>query len=108
MFLSNLAETTSKVIVDHEAEEQLRQAQKMEAVGQLAGGMAHEFNNLLQAISGYTRFAMKGLSPEDQRYDDLQEVCKATRPRVNAHATTARLQPPQRLFSPRAPIPTTW
>jgi PAS domain S-box-containing protein len=77
-FLSNLAETTSKVIIDHEAEEQLRQAQKMEAVGLLAGGMAHEFNNLLQAISGYTRFAMKGLFPEDQRYDDLQEVCKAT------------------------------
>ena len=78
VFLSHLAETTSKVIVDHEAEEQLRQAQKMEAVGQLAGGMAHEFNNLLQAISGYTRFAMKGLSPREQRYDDLQEACKAT------------------------------
>jgi PAS domain S-box-containing protein len=77
-FLSHLAETTSKVIIDQEAEEQLRQAQKMEAVGLLAGGMAHEFNNLLQAISGYTRFAMKGLPPQEQRYDDLQEACKAT------------------------------
>jgi signal transduction histidine kinase len=78
VFLSHLAETTSKVIIDHEAQEQLRQAQKMETVGLLAGGMAHEFNNLLQTISGYTRFAMKELSPEEQRYDDLQEVCKAT------------------------------
>ena len=76
-FLSHLVETASKVIIDHQSEEELRHAQKMEAVGLLAGGMAHEFNNLLQAISGYVRFAMKGLPPQEQRYDDLQEACKA-------------------------------
>lgn len=59
-------------------EEQLRQTQKLEAVGQLAGGIAHEFNNLLQAVGGYTNYAMEGLSPEEKRWQDLQQVRKAT------------------------------
>ena len=57
--------------------EELRQSQKLEAVGQLAGGIAHEFNNLLQAITGYSGYAMEGLSPKDRRYRDLQQVRKA-------------------------------
>ena len=58
-------------------EEQFRQAQKMEAVGSLAGGIAHEFNNLLQAIRGYTEFAMDGLPPSEQRYQDLDLVLQS-------------------------------
>ena len=77
-FLSHLAETTSKVIMDHQAEEELRQSQKLEGVGQLAGGIAHEFNNLLQAIGGYAGYAMEGLDPGEQRHDDLEQVLKAT------------------------------
>jgi len=60
-----------------ELESQLRQAQKMEAVGQLAGGIAHDFNNVLTAILGYALLMLKdpGL-PVPQR-QDVQEIQKA-------------------------------
>lgn len=58
-------------------ERQLQQSQKLEVIGSLAGGIAHEFNNLLQAIRGYTKYGMEGLSHDDQRYQDLDQVMKA-------------------------------
>ena len=60
-------------------EGQLGQAQKMEVVGQLAGGVAHDFNNILQAIQGYTQLAMQSLSPGEGCYEDLAEVRKAAK-----------------------------
>jgi len=58
-------------------EEQYRQAQKMEAVGQLAGGIAHDFNNLLTAMLGYCAFALDQLEPAHLARTDIQEVQRA-------------------------------
>jgi two-component system cell cycle sensor histidine kinase/response regulator CckA len=57
---------------------QLVQAQKMEAVGQLAGGVAHDFNNLLQVISGYTELALEDLELTHPARQTILEVTNAT------------------------------
>jgi len=58
-------------------QEQLRQAQKMEAVGHLAGGIAHDFNNILTAIIGYTTMILEGLNPASRDREMAQRVLKA-------------------------------
>ncbi len=72
-------------ITDHKREEmerekmqaQFLQAQKMESVGRLAGGVAHDFNNMLSVILGYTEMALENVEPSQPMHADLMEIYKA-------------------------------
>jgi PAS domain S-box-containing protein len=64
-------------------EKQLRQAQKMEAIGTLAGGIAHDFNNILGAISGYTELALTRVPADSKEEGYLKRIFTATRRAVD-------------------------
>jgi signal transduction histidine kinase/CheY-like chemotaxis protein len=60
-------------------EDQLRQSQKLEAIGRLAGGIAHDFNNILTAIMGYGALLQAGFDERDPRRQEVEEIKKAVR-----------------------------
>ncbi len=68
----NQADAERKIL-----QEQLNQAQKMEAVGRLAGGVAHDFNNMLGVILGYVELASEKIDSNQDLYSDLKEIQKA-------------------------------
>ena len=78
---SNQTTSVLGILVDvteqRNLEEQLRQAQKMEAVGRLAGGIAHDFNNVLTAIQGYANLVIADTPETDERRSDLLEILQA-------------------------------
>lgn len=84
---------------EHNLESQLRQAQKLEALGKLAGGVAHDFNNLLTGILGFSRMLMDELKENASALEDLKEI-------VNAAERAAELTSTLLTFSRRRPIQT--
>jgi signal transduction histidine kinase/CheY-like chemotaxis protein len=78
-------------------DDELRQAQKLEAIGRLAGGVAHDFNNLLTAIRGYSDLLLEDLEPGDRRRDDVDQIVDAAN---RASGLTKQLL----AFSRRQPI----
>jgi PAS domain S-box-containing protein len=74
---------TMPVVIDiterRRLEEQFRQAQKMEAVGQLAGGIAHDFNNILTAVIGYSEMLLEQVGPDKPMFGDLNQIYEGGR-----------------------------
>jgi PAS domain S-box-containing protein len=73
----NITERKRAEVERDKLQTQLTQAQKMEAVGRLAGGVAHDFNNMLGVILGYAELALGEVDSDNPLFDDLQEICKA-------------------------------
>jgi nitrogen-specific signal transduction histidine kinase/CheY-like chemotaxis protein len=70
---------TNDVTERRRLEAELRQSQKMEAIGRLAGGVAHDFNNLLTAILGFGGSLLDDVPADDPRRQDLEDIVKAAR-----------------------------
>lgn len=80
IFIFSVQDMTDVIRANEEREalqEQLRQMQRIEAVGRLAGGIAHDFNNLLVAILGYSDLAMSAMEPDDANRRYLDQIQKA-------------------------------
>jgi two-component system cell cycle sensor histidine kinase/response regulator CckA len=77
-FITDMTEHKRAEQARAKLEEQLRQAQKMESIGQLAGGVAHDFNNLLTTVGAFVELAQEELPPNAQVRDYLEGVLAAT------------------------------
>src|SRR4051812_2236786 len=74
---TDISERTRTRAALHQSEEQLRQAQRMDATGRLAGGVAHDFNNLLTTIRGFSDLMLRDTAADDPRRKDVEQIRKA-------------------------------
>jgi PAS domain S-box-containing protein len=87
-FLQAIAHVLGTTVERDRSEAAIRQSQRMEAVGRLAGGVSHDFNNMLAAITGFGEIVRAGLRPEDPMRNDVEEILKAAK---SAAALTKQL-----------------
>ena len=108
--LAMLTDITEHKRAQHNREQleaQLRQSQKMEAIGTMAGGIAHDFNNLLAAILGNVALVRQDLGAEHPaalRLAQISQAAERGRSLVQQIAAFSRRQPPQRLNLPIRPV----
>jgi PAS domain S-box-containing protein len=109
-FLTVVQDQTARIEAEQahaELESQLRQAQKLEALGQLAGGIAHDFNNILTAIMAYAELAAMDLdNPDDvrQHLDQVQKASNRARDLVRRILTFSRQSKQERKPVPMKPV----
>ncbi|MFN8631106.1 MAG: PAS domain S-box protein [Chloroflexota bacterium] len=96
--------TFADITAEREMSEQLRRSQRLEAVGQLAGGVAHDFNNLLAAIRGYSELAMGMIPLDSAARSDVEEVIRAA-DRAAALTRQLLLFSRRQVLTPRAVDP---
>ncbi len=77
--IKDLTELKESEIANMQLQEQLTQAQKIESIGRLAGGVAHDFNNMLGVILGHTELAKKQLDKNQPLFYNLEEISKAAK-----------------------------
>ena len=76
--VEDISERMEREKAHQKVQAQLLQAQKMESVGRLAGGVAHDYNNTLGVILGYAELMQDSLDPDDPKHENLQQIIKAT------------------------------
>jgi two-component system cell cycle sensor histidine kinase/response regulator CckA len=101
-----LVGTAEDITERRQLEDQFRQSQKMEAIGQLAAGVAHDFNNIIAVILGFAELAQAQLSKGRAAGDSLEEITKASaraKSLVQQILTFSRQQPQERKIMPMGP-----
>lgn len=77
VLITDITERLKATLALRKTQDQLRHAQKMEAIGRLAGGVAHDFNNILTVVQSYACLLEENIAPSDARHEDAAEIRRA-------------------------------